>query len=418
MIISFTALVWISFFVIILGIVSLDLGVFHREPRVVSLPEAIGWTTAWATLALVFNVGVYYLYELKPYGWDMDTEQLLGQEAALQFLTGYIVELSLSVDNIFVIAMIFVHFRVPMEQQHRVLFWGILGAVVLRGIMIFAGVAIINRFEWVVYPLGLLLLFSAASILVVRYDNLSPEENLAIRLVRRIYPVTAQFHGSHFFVRIDGVRTATPLFLALVLVETSDVTFAIDSIPAIFAITRDPFIVFTSNAFAILGLRSLYFLLAGLMDKFRYLKISLAFLLAFIGIKMMLLHHYPIPNLISLAVIAGILFVGIIASTKTAHETVMLFSPLSDEYEQLLKASFRQAQKAVILLLGSSVLIIGIGILVLPGPVFIMIPLAVLILVMEIVWAGRWLRRIRDEIAGDRQGTANVSLDNDGRASH
>ena len=380
-------------------VVSLDLGVFHRKARVVTLPEALGWTAVWVTLALVFNIGIYYLYELNPAGWDMDTEQLTGFEAALQYFTGYLVEKSLSIDNIFVIAMVFAHFQIPLADQHRVLFWGILGAVILRGVMILGGVVIIERFDWVVYLLGALLLFSAAKMLVLRQDNVVLEENLVVRLVRRVYPVTTTLHGSHFFVRVNGVRTATPLFLALVLVETSDVVFAIDSIPAIFAITRDPFIVFTSNVFAILGLRSLYFVLARLMEKFRYLKISLAFLLAFIGVKMILVHHYPIPNLVSLAIITGILSVGVIASMKIVQDSAALLSPLADDIGQLVVTSYKQACKAIILVLGSSVLLIGVAMILLPGPAFIVIPLGLSILAVEFAWARLWLRRIKKQLA-------------------
>lgn len=384
-------------------VVSLDLGVFNRKPHVVSLPEAIGWTSVWVTLAMAFNVGVYYLYELNPSGWDMDTEQLSGAEAAIQFFTGYLVEKSLSIDNIFVIAMVFAHFQVPLAEQHRVLFWGIFGAVVLRGVMILGGIAIIERFDWVVYILGALLLYSAASMLVMRHDNVALEENYVVRVVRRFYPVTTELHGSRFFVRIDGVRTATPLFLALVLVEMSDVMFAIDSIPAIFAITRDPFIVFTSNVFAILGLRSLYFVLAGLMEKFRYLKTSLAFLLAYIGVKMILVHHYPIPNLVSLAIISGILTVGIIASMKTVQEGAELLSPLANELERLVLRTYRQARRTVILLLGSSILIIGLALIVLPGPAFIVIPIGLSILALEFAWARLWLQRIKRKIADGKE---------------
>ncbi len=406
--ISFTALVWISFLVLIVVIVSLDLGVFHKKAHVVTLPEALGWTAVWVSLALVFNIGVYYLYELNPAGWDMDTDRLTGAEAAIQYFTGYVVEKSLSIDNIFVIAMIFAHFRVPLADQHRVLFWGILGAIVLRGAMIFGGVAIIERFDWVVYILGALLLFSAASMLVMRHDSAALEENFIIRLVRRVYPVTAEFHGSRFFVHINGVRTATPLFLALVLVETSDVTFAIDSIPAIFAITRDSFIIFTSNVFAILGLRSLYFVLAGLMDRFRYIKMSLVFLLAYIGIKMILVHHYPIPNLVSLAVIGAILAVGVIASLRSVQDTAALLSPLADELERLAITSYRQARRTVILLLGSSVLLIGVVMIVLPGPAVIVIPLGLSILAIEFAWARVWLEKIKRKIADGKAVVKDV----------
>ena len=408
MIISFTALVWISFVLLIVAVVSLDLGVFHRKAHVVTLPEALGWTTVWVTLALVFNIAIYYLYELNPAGWDMDTAQLTGSEAAVQYFTGYVLEKSLSIDNIFVIAMVFAHFQVPLADQHRVLFWGILGAIVLRGIMIFGGVVMIERFDWVVYLLGGLLLFSAASMLVMRHDNITLEENFVVRLVRRFYPVTTEFHGNRFFVNVNGVRTATPLFLALVLVETSDVTFAIDSIPAIFAITSDPFIVFTSNVFAILGLRSLYFVLAGLMEKFRYLKISLVFLLAFVGVKMLLIHHHPIPNLVSLAIIGGILAVGIIASILSVKDSAALLSPLADELEQLAVTSYRQARRAVILILGSSVLLIGVAMIVLPGPAIIVIPAGLSILALEFAWARRWLHQVKLKIAAGKEAVGSM----------
>lgn len=404
---SFTVLVWIFFFLFIFAVVALDLGVFHRKAHLVSLPEAVGWTCVWVTLALAFNVVIYYLYEMNPAGWDMDSEQISGGEAALNFFTGYLVEKSLSIDNIFVIAMIFVHFQVPMEQQHRVLFWGILGAVVLRGIMIFAGVAVIERFEWIVYILGLLLLVSAASMLVSQHDNISPENNFFIRTVRRFYPVTTGFHGSRFFIMQNGVRTATPLFLALVLVETSDVTFAIDSIPAIFAITRDPFIIFTSNVFAILGLRSMYFVLAGFMQKFRYLKISLAFLLAYIGVKMILVNYLHIPPMVSLSIIAGILSVGIFASTKTVYDSVSLLSPLADEIESLLNVSYRQARRAVILLLCSSVIFAGIIVFIMPGPPLLIITLGLAVLILVFIWAIRGLRQFRKQLKASHLKVGN-----------
>jgi len=392
---SFTLLVWISFLALITLIVVLDLGIFHRESHVVTLPEALGWTTVWVTVALLFNIGVYYLYEFNPEGWDMDTTQLSGREAALQYFTGYLVEKSLSIDNIFVIAMVFAHFRVPLAEQHRVLFWGILSAVFLRGAMILGGVAVIERFEWVVYFFGALLLYSAAKMLVIRHDNLEPEDNLVIKLVRRFYPVTPEFHGRQFLVRINGVRHATPLLLALVLVEISDVTFAVDSIPAIFAITRDPFIVFTSNVFAILGLRSLYFVLAGLMEKFRYLKMSLVFLLAFIGVKMLLVNHYHIPNEVSLAIIGGILAVGILASTQIARDTAVLISPLSNELERILEYSYSQGRTAVVLVLFSSLSLVVASVILLPLPWPLLLASGTLLMTTEIAWSWQWLKRLQ-----------------------
>lgn len=403
MAISITLLVWVGFLSLIAVVVALDLGIFHKKAHVVTLPEALGWTAVWVTLALAFGVFVYYLYELNLAGWDMDPAPLSGSEAAIQYVTGYVLEKSLSVDNIFVIAMVFAHFQVPLADQHRVLFWGILGAVILRGVMILGGAILIARFDWVIYVLGALLLYSAASMLVMRHDNIALEDSIVVRLARRFYPLTTELHGSRFFVQINGVRTATPLFLALLMVEASDVTFAIDSIPAIFAITSDPFIVFTSNVFAILGLRSLYFVLAGLMERFRYLKVSLVFLLAFVGVKMLLIHHHPIPNLVSLAIIGGILAVGIIASMKSAKDSAELVSPLIDDLEKLAITTYKQARKAIILILGSSVLLLGVAFIVLPGPAIVVIPVGVSILAVEFAWARRWLRQIKLKIASGEE---------------
>ncbi len=396
---TFSLLIWGGFLLLIVLIIALDLGVFHRKAHVVTLPEALGWTSAWVALAMVFNVAIYYLYELNPPGWDFDTAQVTGRHAALQFFTGYVVEYSLSIDNIFVIAMVLGYFRVPLAEQHRVLFWGIFGALVLRGLMIGLGVLLIEKFSWITYLFGGLLIYSAARMLVMRHDSLEPDANLFVRAFKRFYPVTTAFHGRHFFVTLDGVRMATPLFLALLMVEASDVAFAIDSIPAIFAITTDPFIVFTSNVFAVLGLRSLYFVLAGLMGKFRYLKISLVFLLAFIGVKMLLVHHYPIPNEVSLSIIGGIMAVGILASIVVTRDPERLVSPLAGEMERLVRISYAQARKAVVLVIGSSILAIGIAMLVLPGPAIVLIPAGLALLAAEFAWARRWLMRVKREVA-------------------
>jgi tellurite resistance protein TerC len=281
-------------------------------------------------LALVFNAAVYYMYEHHWLGIGLEVgHELTGKQAALQFFTGYVIEKSLSLDNIFVIALIFAYFNVPAVYQHRVLFWGILGALIMRGLMIAAGAALIQRFDWIVYVFGAFLLATAVKMLIVRHENLAPDKNPAVRLARFFYPVSAHFERQRFFTRIGDRRAITPLFLVLLVVESSDVLFAVDSIPAIFAITRDPFLVFTSNVFAILGLRSLYFALAGIMERFRYLRISLVFVLAFVGVKMLLAHHYPIPTWVSLSVICAILLIGIVASLiGSRRETVPLASPL------------------------------------------------------------------------------------------
>ena len=389
--------VWIGFLVFVLVMVALDLGVFHRKARTPTIPEALAWTAVWIVLALAFNVLVFFLYEQNwGGGTTVATGHLAGREAAIQFFTGYLVEKSLSIDNIFVIAMIFAFFRVPLAEQHRVLFWGILGAVVLRGFMIAIGSVLIERFDWVVYVFGGLLILSAVKMLVVRHDNIDPGRNILVRLTRRLYPVSDHFDGGRFFTTVGGRKAATPLFLALVLVETSDVMFAADSIPAIFAVTRDPFLVFTSNVFAILGLRSLYFALAGLMEKFRYLKMSLVFVLAYVGVKMMLSHHRPIPNLVSLAIIGGILAVGVLASIVATRDPARLVSPLAGNLEDFAVSTYREARRVVILVVGLTVAVLGLAMLVLPGPGIIAILLGLTILALEFAWARRWLSWVRE----------------------
>jgi tellurite resistance protein TerC len=389
--------IWIAFIAMVVAFLALDLGVFHRRPHAISIKEALAWTAFWVALALVFNGFVYLFYE---HHWlDFGTslrQELDGGEAALKFFTGYVVEKSLSVDNIFVIAMIFAYFGVPLQYQHRVLFWGILGALVLRGLMVVAGTALIAKFSWMTYIFGGFLLLTAGKLLVTRHDNLVPERNLLVRWARKMYPVSSDFEGSRFFTLVDGKRAVTPLFLTLLVIESSDVVFAVDSIPAIFAITRDSFIVFTSNVFAILGLRSLYFAVAGMIARFRFLKMSLVFLLAFIGVKMLLAHHHPIPTVVSLAIIGGILGVGVIASVFASHlDTAPLESPLADDLERLAMVSLRQARRIVVLIAGSTVLILGVAMLFLPGPGILATWGGLAILAIEFVWAKRWLARVK-----------------------
>ena len=324
------------------------------------------------------------------------SQDLSGRAAAVEFFTGYLLEKSLSVDNIFVIAMVFAYFRVPLSEQHRVLFWGILGAVALRGVMIASGIVLIEWSDWVSYLFGGLLIVSAAKMLVIRHDNLRPDRNVAVRLARRLWPITNELCDNRFFITKSGLRTATPLFLALLLVGTSNVIFAVDSIPAVFSVTRDPFLIFTSNIFSVLGLRSLYFAVAGLMHRFRFLKMSLVFLLAFAGVQMMVSAHYAIPGLVSLAIICGILSVGILASAfSTPHDTAKLESPLVDDLEQLLFLTYREARRVVILIVGMTVVLLGILMLALPAPGTLTIILGLTILAFEFAWAREWLKRVR-----------------------
>jgi tellurite resistance protein TerC len=290
---------WIAFNVFVLGMLALDLGVFHRKAHTVSLREAGTWSTVWIALAMIFNLGIYWFW---------------GGEIALEFLTGYVIEKSLSVDNLFVFLMIFQYFATPPEYQHRLLFWGIMGALILRAIFILTGAALLENFHWMIYVFGGFLVFTGVRMLLQREEKLEPEKNPVVRLFQHWIPLSHQYHGQKFFVRVNGKLHATLLMLVLVVIETTDVIFAVDSIPAIFAITQDPFIVYTSNVFAILGLRALYFLLAGIMEMFAYLKIGLSFVLIFVGAKMTIVDIYKIPIGVSLGVVGGILALSVLAS--------------------------------------------------------------------------------------------------------
>jgi tellurite resistance protein TerC len=278
---------------------ALDLAVFHRKAHTVSLREALNWSIVWVALSLIFNAGIYYFW---------------GQEKALEFLTGYVIEKALSVDNLFVFIVIFSYFSVPAMYHHRVLFWGILGALVMRALFIAGGVALLNSFHWMIYVFGGFLILTGIKMLFAGDEEVHPEKNPVLRLLRRLMPVTKEYHGQSFFIRDGGKLWATPLLLVLVVVETTDVIFAVDSIPAILAITTDPFIVYSSNVFAILGLRALYFLLSGILDKFRYLKVGLSLVLCFVGVKMVVVDIYKIPIGLSLVMVAGILTVSMLAS--------------------------------------------------------------------------------------------------------
>lgn len=313
-----TILIWISFLALMVVLIGIDLGLTHKQLEVMPLQRAARRSLVWFMIAMLFNIYIYFLYENNWLGWGVRSIlDIDGGEAATLFLTGYLIELSLSVDNVFVFAIIFEYTRIPPKYQHRILFWGVLGAIVMRGFMIAVGVILINRFSWMTYVFGGILIVSAARMLALRSET-SAEDIGPIGMIEKFLPVTSKFHDMHFFIRENGKLLATPLFVTLVLVEWTDLIFALDSIPAIFAVTTDPFLIFTSNIFAILGLRNLYFLVAGLMDKFRYLNITLVIILLFVGIKMILHHHVDIPNLLSLAVILGALTVGILASVFAA----------------------------------------------------------------------------------------------------
>jgi tellurite resistance protein TerC len=291
--------IWVGFFALVLTMLAVDLGASRRRTGAMSLRTAALWSAIWIGVALLFNLGIYL--------WR-------GAEPALEFLTAYLIEKSLSVDNLFVFVVIFSVFAVPAANQRRVLFWGVLGALVMRGIFIFAGAALLHRFNWLMYVFGAFLIFTAFKLGLGGETKIDPERNVLIRLFRKIMPVTDHLEGESFFVRHAGVLMATPLFLVLLVVESTDLVFAVDSIPAVLAVTQNPFLVYTSNVFAILGLRALYFLLAGAMVKFHYLKVGLSLILGFVGIKMLIAGFFKIPIMLSLGVIASVLIISVVAS--------------------------------------------------------------------------------------------------------
>lgn len=303
------SVVWISFLAFVILMLALDLGVFHRKAHEIKLREALIWSAVWISLALIFNYGVYVF---------------MGKQKAMEFLTGYVIEKSLSIDNLFVFIMLFAYFKVDVKYQHKVLFWGILGALVMRAIFIFAGVALINKFHWIIYVFGALLIFTGIKMVFQKEEQINPERNPLVRLFKKFFPFTNEDQDGKFFVKKNGKRFATPLFVVLLIVEFTDLIFAVDSIPAILAITNDTFIIFTSNVFAILGLRALYFALAGITQYFHYLKYGLAAILVFVGVKMTIVDLYKIPIVTSLLVISGILVISVIVSVlfpKKEEET-------------------------------------------------------------------------------------------------
>lgn len=304
-------LVWGIFIAFIIFFIVLDLGVINRNPHEIKTKEAAFWTTIWVVVALGFSGVIYWLFKE---GLVENPTHLTPNQALLKYITGYFIELSLSIDNVFVIAVIFSSFSIPKKYQHEVLFWGILGAIVFRALMIFFGVALINKFDWIIYVFGVFLLFTAYRMLVHKEEDFDPKKSAIFRLLKKFFPITYKMDGDKFFIRRMGIKAATPLFVALIVIELTDILFALDSIPAILAITSDPFIVFSSNILAILGLRSMYFLISRMLDKFRYINYSLVIILAFVGIKMLVSDFVEFHELLSLGIIAVSLIGGIIAS--------------------------------------------------------------------------------------------------------
>ena len=307
-------IVWISFLALIILFLALDLGVFNKTPHVISSKEAGIWTGIWVTLSFAFSGMVNWLYSNE---YIANPTRIKPAVATIKYITGYLIELSLSIDNIFIIAIIFASFKISQKYQHRILFWGILGAIFFRGFMIFFGVILINKFSWMTYIFGAFLLFTALKMLFKKEeDDFDPKESFVYRMIGKVIPVTSHTEKEHFFTKINNINHATPLFVALLVIEVMDMLFALDSVPAILAITSDPFLVFSSNIFAILGLRSMYFFLANMLQKFSFLEYSLIAILSFVGIKMLIVDYYKFPEWASLSFISVSLLVGIIVSIK------------------------------------------------------------------------------------------------------
>jgi len=306
---------WIGFLLFVFLMLALDLGVFNRKAHVINMKEALMWSAIWIMLALIFNFGIYY--------FDLEGN---GKQKALEFLTGYIIEKSLSIDNLFVFIMLFSFFNVERKYQHKILFWGILGALIMRAIFIFAGVALIERFHWIIYIFGAFLIFTGIRMLVHKERKVDPDKNPLVRLFKKFMPVTTEMHGSKFFIKKNHILYATPMFIVLIVIEFTDLLFAVDSIPAILAISNDTFVIFTSNVFAIFGLRALYFALVGITEYFYYLKYGLSFILVFVGVKMLIADTpYKIPITYSLLTIAGIIafciLLSVIIKPKKENQT-------------------------------------------------------------------------------------------------
>jgi tellurite resistance protein TerC len=397
-------MLWFILFTTFATLIVLDLGVIHRHIREISLYEALAMSVFWISMGLGFAVIVYFSYK---HQWFV-TSSLTGQQALFQYLTAFSLEKMLSLDNLFVMALIFHQLSIPVAYQHRVLFWGILVAVIMRGLFISGGMLLINSFDWMIYVFGALLLLSAIKVLSNQTPNTLAEKNLLLRGIRKLVPVHHEIDDDRFIKRIDKRLVITPLFLALLMVESADIMFAMDSIPAVIAVSRDPFIVYSSNVFAILGLRALYFVLASALQQFHYLKLSMVFILGFIGSKILLTHVYPINALTSLIVIFTIMLLGIVASLlDKTRGNILATSPLAEDLGRLYTLTFAGIKRMVILVVGSSVVIVGIIMIFTPGPAIVVIPAGLAILATEFVWARLLLKYFKNKFVYYSKETRN-----------
>jgi tellurite resistance protein TerC len=397
-------MLWFILFITFAVLIALDLGVIHRHVREISLYEALAMSAFWVSIGLGFAVFVYFNYEHQWFG----TAKLSGQHALFQYLTAFSLEKMLSLDNLFVMALIFHQLQIPVAYQHRVLFWGILAAVILRGLFIAGGILLINSFDWMVYVFGAFLLLSAFKVLANQTPNTFAEKNILLRGIRKLIHVQDDVQDDRFIKRTDGRLALTPLFLALVMVESADVMFALDSIPAVIAVSREPFIIYSSNVFAILGLRSLYFVLASALQQFHYLKFSMVLILCFIAIKMLITHVYPINAMISLIVISIFMAAGIVLSIlDKTRGNILATSPLAEDLGRLYTMTFAGIKRVVILAVGTSVVIVGIIMIFTPGPAIVVIPAGLAILATEFIWARHLLKYFKNKFVYYSQETRN-----------
>lgn len=388
-------------FVFILSIVcllALDLGLVHRRNQHISYYDALAQSAFWIVIGLSFSIVIYFNYELNWFDGTQTMTDISGRQALVEYLTAYLIEKALSLDNLFIIALIFASLHIPVHYQARVLLWGILGAILFRGIMIFGGLKLVNTFDWMIYVFGAILIFSAFKLLANQNKPDSIEKNKLVRFLIRHIPISKNLVNGHFFARIDGKFFVTPLFVALLLIESADLLFAMDSIPAVIAISRDPFIIYSSNIMAILGLRALYFVLAIALQKLHYLKLGLIIILLYIGTKMLISHYYEIDTYVSLIVIASTLILSVLISLqKEGHADFIEASPLAEDLGKIYHLTYFGLRRVLISLMGVSVIILGIIMIFTPGPAIIVIPAGLAILATEFVWARVLLKKFKNK---------------------
>lgn len=399
---------WIGFVAFVLVMLLLDLLVVNRKAHAIGAGESLAWTAFCIVLALAFGAGVFWIYDTNFLGMAGAAHgPESGATAAKEYFTAWIVEYALSLDNIMVFALVFGYFQVPPQHQHRVLFWGVIGALVMRGLMIAVGAALLNQFHWMIHVFGAILLITAVKLLVTKEEAHDLSDNKLVKLVHKVLPVSDRFDGQRFFTRENGKLMATPMLVVLIVVEFTDVIFAVDSIPAVFGVTKDPFIVFTSNVFAILGLRSLYFALSAILHRFRYVKTALVFVLTFIGVKMMIEHWYKIPTGVSLAVVGGLIATGLLASfvspaPKPEGETAARpgadeETPI-DQMAELAEYAWRRSRKIAILLIGGTIVLFGLIVGILPGvPGIPIMIIGFMLLATEFIWARVVLKKLKQK---------------------